>query len=100
MHRVYDKFLLVPINSIEDLEKIKERDWIYDSKLYKRRSFGRSLYDKIIEEKIGFVRVLVVEKSYYYGCKPLLLEPCGSDSYWTEFEHNRFFKLVEVKGNA
>lgn len=99
MSDVYGKFVLVPIETIHDLKDVNEGDWLYDSKISERRAYGRNLYDRIIKEKIGFVKVLVVDKTFYYGCKPLLLEPCGSDSYWTEFEFGRFFKLVAIKGS-
>lgn len=85
---------LIKINTIDELSEIPIGDWLYDTKLVKRRKLGRHLDDDKEMVPRGFCQLSINDwKDYHTAYRILYLRTI--DGYeWDGFEPGRYYHAI------
>lgn len=84
----------IKINTIDELSKIPIGDWLYDTKLVKRRKLGRHLDTGYEMVPRGFCQLSINDwRDYHTTYKILYLETIDGDE-WDGFEPGRYYHVI------
>lgn len=88
--------LMEPITRIDITYELKPGEWIWDSKLVRRRAHERSLMHEPVLEPVGFrqIHILNTEDFPRFTSKPFMLSDIDRGGYnWEYFEEGRFYRF-------
>ena len=90
--------IMEPIITHNDLEGLKEGDWIWDNELVERREHGYIFKPEIIREAAGFRQIHILD-SNFDTIKPFMLSTIDGyicSAKWEYFTPYRFWKFKKV----